>query len=433
MDMKQLNIQKQIDEFVATAFTGKLSFNVLLISDEDSRLSILRGYNAFSYVKKAFSSLGVSINITSMGSADFCRNDPDITKFDVVWIDNVENAKMTFNIADKLDDYASSLVGTNVFELDEENQALARKLRSLHLRVIYALDEFVWNAPAGRQKKLGECLLIEDALYMSDIIVVPTRELQQLLFDCHLVDSDKDVVSIPSFVSDWFYPVHKIFNRSSNYSTSIRTPKILVKGVILPKNVQEFIVQNYKEYSITICSVVDLRKDIYKLIQEGKVSVLQHWASPFLKKENLLETMAYERDYGFDFVINTVPPDISEDPYEIANLDTDCIIAVAEGAVAIAGVKDAKFSPESHICVACGLVYGSEDPASNIRALVERYRRSIDWDTAYQKQRLLLNQRLVSSQSVVGGYFHAMLGRTLSNKYANQLSQMVAKQKASAK
>ena len=124
-----MDIQKKIDEFVNDAFKGKVAFNILLVSDETSRLSVLRGHNALSYFRKHFAKLA-DVNLVSMTSSDFCRINPDLTKYNVLWIDNVINERMNLLLVDKLDDLASSLVGKNVLELPEADQILARKLRS---------------------------------------------------------------------------------------------------------------------------------------------------------------------------------------------------------------------------------------------------------------------------------------------------------------
>ena len=438
-----MDIQKKIDEFVNNAFKGKLAFNILLVTDETSRLSVLRGYNALSYFRKMYSTLA-DVSLVTMTSADFCRIDPDLTKYNVLWIDNVINERMNFMLVDKLDDYASDLVDANVLELSEEDQKLARKLRSLNLRVIYAIDEFVWDAPGGRTKTIGACRIVEDSMIIADTVLTPNAEMQSALIDMHLVAEDKDVVSIPTFVNDNFYPIHRMYERSMNYATAIHSPKILIKGVVIPENVQQFIIEANKllesrdrrfgaDYQISISSIFDLKPEIYDLIRSGKVTVLQHWASPFIKKtssaDNLTETLAYERDAGFDFIINTVPDDIDSNPYEITNLDTDCVLGVAEGAVAIAGVKDAGYSPETHLCVASGLVFGRNDDYKTIAGLIEKWRIVTNWDSAYKKQRALLREREISSKSVMGGFFHAMLGRTLSERYAHNVAETVEAEK----
>lgn len=437
-----MDIQKKIDEFVDGAFNGKLAFNILLVTDETSRLSVLRGHNALSYFKKSYVKLA-DVNLVTMTSSDFCRLNPDLKQFNVLWIDNVINEHMNFMLVDKLDDYATELVGRNVLELSEEDQKLARKLRSLYIRVVYAIDEFVWDAPAGRAKSIGACRVVEDSMFIADSVLTPNAELQSALLEMHLVAEDKDVVSIPTFVTDQFYPIHRMCERASHYATAIRNPKILIKGTVIPPNVQQFIIDATlprekrprvygTDYQITICSVIDLRPEIYQLIKDGKVTILQHWASPYLAKSNIVETMAYERDSGFDFVINTIPDDIDGNPYEITNLDTDCVLAVAEGAVAIAGVRDAGYSAENHICVASNLVFGREDSASKIASLIETWRITLNWDAAYTKQRALLREREISSRSVMGGLFHAMLGRTLSERYTRNVAETVEAEKKKA-
>jgi hypothetical protein len=262
-----------------------------------------------------------------------------------------------------------------------------------------------------------------------------------VLKEVGLVPPEKDVIVINTFVNDTFYPIHKVFTKSGSYSTQIRRPKILIKGTSIPMNVQRFIMLDEvtKNYDITISSVGDLAKPIYKLMQQNddgkapRVTTIPHWASPVMNRSNYAATMAVERDTGFDFVITTVPEDISNSPYELTNVDTDNIMAVAEGAVTIAGVQDAGFSKENHICVATNLVFGPKTTEKEIQSMIEKWRICVNWDTAYQKQRELLKAKTVASEQIMGGYFHAMLGRNLSDAFGAKLKEALDEQKKEKK
>ncbi len=154
---------------------------------------------------------------------------------------------------------------------------------------------------------------------------------------------------------------------------------------------------------------------------EPEVTNIQHWASPVVDYNNFAGTMAIERDVGFDFVITCIPDNIEDNPYELCNADTDNILAVAEGAVTIAGVKGSPFKAANHICVASNLQFSNKDTPEAIKSLIERWKICANWDEAYKKQRELLKQKTVSSEQIIGGYFHAMLGRSLSDAYAEKI------------
>lgn len=440
-----MDFQKQINKFVDESLTGKkLEFNILLVSDGNSRLSPLRGQAAMDYFKNVYKSMA-DVTVTTMTSNAFLRVKPDISKFNVLWIDNVINPKFIHDVSNIITDYENEICGGEL-EIKEDSDPDELKseakqrmiMRNLRLRVIYALDEFVWDAPAGRQVNMFTVRMVEDALCIADEIVVPTSDLMVTLKQVGLVPEDKDVIVINTFVNDMMYPLHKITNRSSNYATAIRRPKILIKGTSIPRNVQQFMLLDNvtKDYKITVSSVGELNKNIYKKMRstdgesEPEITNIQHWASPVVDFNNFASNMAVERDVGFDFVITTVPDNLDDNPYELCNADTDNIIAVAEGAVTIAGVKGTTFTANDHICVASGLTFSNSDSPEMIKSIIEKWRICLNWDEAYKKQRELLKQKTISSESIIGGYFHAMLGRTLSDAYASKIKAEVEAQKA---
>lgn len=444
-----MDFQKQIDEGIKATFQKKqLEFHILFVSDGNSRLSPLRGATAMEYFKNAYSTFA-DVSVTTMNSTGFLREEPDLTKYNVLWIDNVINAKFIHAIGDKIQELENQICGgpmeipADATEESLEAEAKQRQImRNLKLRVIYALDEFVWHAPAGRQVNMFTVRMVEDAMIIADEIVVPNTSMMVTLKKVNLIPEDKDVVVINTFVNNTMYPLYRVNERASRYSTSIRRPKILIKGTTIPKNVQNFILYKKgvfevsKEYKITICSVGELSKPLYAKMQqnpdgkEPEVTTIQHWASAQVDFNNFAGNMAIERDVGYDFVITTVPENIQDDPYELANADTDNILAVAEGAVTIAGVKDAGYTAANHICVASGFTFSPNDPPEALLNLIERWRICVNWDEAYKKQRELLNQKTIGSEQILGGFFHAMLGRTLSDAYAAHLKEELEKQKA---
>ena len=441
-----MNFQEQIDERIKDTLSEKLSFDILLVSDETSRLSVLRGYNALAQFKNAFGATTANVNLTYMSSSEYLRVQPDLHNYNVLWMDNITNPRFINTVADQLGEYENEVCGGPIQiegrteeELEKES-AQRRIMRNLRIRAIYALDEFVWDAPAGRQMNMFTVRMVEDAMTVADEIVVPNADMMSVLKQVGLVPPEKDVVVINTFVNDLFYPIHKVVRRSSRYSTTIRKPKVLIKGTVIPMNVQKFLMLDgiTDDFDITISSVGELAKPIYELLRpnaDGKprITTIQHWASQQVNRTNYAGTMAIERDVGFDFVITTIPDDISENPYEITNMDTDNILAVAEGALTIAGVKHAGFAKESHICVASNLVFGKDTRPEEIRAMLEKWRICSNWDNAYEIQRKLLENKTVASEQIMGGYFHAMLGRSLSDAYAAKIKEAVAEQKAEPK
>lgn len=440
-----MDFQKQIEQRTKDLLTNKkLEFHILFVSDGNSRLSPLRGAAAMDYFKNVFRTLA-DVTVTLMTSSGFLREQPDLHKYNVLWIDNVTNPKFIHDLAPMLDAYENEICGgamevpTNSRVEDLEKEANQRRImRNLSLRVIYALDEFVWDAPAGRQVNMFTARMVEDAMIIADEIVVPTADMMLILKKSNLIPEDKDVVVINTFVNDTIFPLHRINNRSSHYSTTIRRPKILIKGTQIPQNVQKFILMDdvTKDYQITISSVGSLSKDIYKKMQqtpdgsEPEITTIKHWAVPVETFNAFAGTWAIERDVGFDFVITCVPDDLEDNPYELCNADTDNIIAVAEGAVTIAGVKGSPFKAANHICVASNMQFSKTDTPQAIKSLIEKWKICVNWDEAYKKQRELLEQKTISSEQIMGGFFHAMLGRTLSDAYAEKVKAEVEAQKA---
>ena len=83
MDFKA-KIEARLKQILET----KRSFNVLYVSDNTSRLSCVRGLNAMQEFKTFYSSI-TDVTLTTMDSKTFTRMKPDLSAFNVVWVDNV--------------------------------------------------------------------------------------------------------------------------------------------------------------------------------------------------------------------------------------------------------------------------------------------------------------------------------------------------------
>lgn len=422
------DIQKLIDAKLETMIKSKNTFDILYVTDENSRLATTRGQAALDEFRHFYATLA-NVSLVTMDSRRFAKIRPDLGDYNIVWVDNVFNRDFNQILQASLGELLDKLVPDwskeyETVDTDEAKDDFYGKLlayRALHCRVIYALDEFVWDAPAGRQKNIITVKTAEDAMQIADEVVVPNKELADAIREFGLVSEDKDVVAIPTFMSDSFFPVNRDFHKSSSYATSIKTPRVLVKGTVIPKNVQEFIIDNVtntkkdlKKFKFAISSVGELDERLMRLIAEKKVENLVHWANPYLTNKNMLKTQSLERDGSFDFVLLTVPENAESDVYNITNVDTDALMAIASGAVAIAGVDELEYGKGMHICVDTKLTFGLSTSVRRLQEMLTQWSICTNWDTAYDSQHKILNTRLVTSPSVLGGYFNAMLGRTLS-------------------
>ena len=438
-----MDFKKKITDKIAENIKNKLTFNVLYVSDETSRMAFSRGLTAMEEFKHFYGNLA-NVSMTTMDSKRFIDVEPDLSKYNVLWIDNVINRAFNGVVVDRVSKVIDSLTPNWRKELDKlktpeakaEYIADANEYRALSIRVVYCIDEFVWDAPAGRQRTIIDGITVQDAMGYADEVIVPNVEMASVIKDIGLVDEKKEVLIIPTFMSDSFYPVNKIFHKSKSLETTIRRPKILVKGTTIPKNVQDFIIHGYEDYDFTISTVSELDPRIMKLLQTPSkydkkapaVRNLQHWSNPYVNARNMTKTIAIERDAAFDFTILTVPDDIASDIYNLTNTDTDALMAIASGSVAIAEVDDAEFQPGTHICVDTGLSFGLKTPVKAINGIIEKWSTCAEWDKAFDAQRKILGTKLVSSPAVLGGFFNAMLGRRFANerkKYFGEKDELV--------
>lgn len=492
-----MDYTKKIEERLNQILETKREFNVLFITDGKSRLSCVRGYDAMQQFKQFYSTIA-EVTMTTMDSKTFCRTKPDLSVYSVVWVDNIisrefndiivesmrnafervapgwkedaERVRVENEPAQKAYEEFQDAVDSRVAALGDDEKAIeeyltsvdkkltelreagtvydkymaqANEYRSLTLRVVYTLDEFVWDAPVARNKSIVEAKIVTDCLSYADTVVVPNNELRIALEQLKLTPMDKDIVVIPTYVSSFFYPTHKVFLKASDGYTSIRKPKILVKGTDIPQGVQNFIIHSCNEYEFTLSTVCDLDPRLMKLLAPrmsvgGKklppiVRHVMHWANPYVTEKNITETMAMERDAGFDFVILTEPETVESDIYNITITDTDALLAIASGSVVFAQIADAHFDKGVHLCNECGpnFVFGNAIKPAELHAIIEKWRITVNWDEAYTKQRTLMEHRLVSDPAVLAGYFHSMLGRRVSIALKARFDEGMAKLKKS--
>ena len=473
------DFKKLIEDGIAANLANKPKFNILYVGDESSRLAYCRGITAMQEFKHFYGNLA-DISLTIIDSKTFNRACPDLTFYNILWIDNISNRTFMAALEEKVNAVMDKLApdwrkdaeqikkdseadrkayedfqaevdakvaefgddedGANKYlesikeKLDELKQrgtvyeqyiAEANEFRAMTLRVVYALDEFVWEAPAGRRNTIVGAMTVQETMQMADEVIVPNSELAGAIKDLELVSEYTDVLVIPTFMNEYFYPINKIISRMASLSTIISKPKILVKGTCIPKNVQNFIIYGYDRYDFTICSVGELDDRLMKLLSTPKdpkhtekgpcVRNMIHWANPRVNPRNMQKTIAIERDAAFDFTILTGPDDFSEDIYNVTMTDTDALIAIASGSVAIACIDDAGFKAGSHVCLDTGLTFGKNTKVDDIKGLIAKWSICSNWDTAYEKQKqYLITRRLVSAPNVMGGFFNAMLGRKIS-------------------
>lgn len=421
------DLKKILDQRVSETFKNKMKFDILYVTDESSRLSFTRGQIALDEFRRFYANIA-TVSVVTMDSNRFCNHTPDLSEFNVIWVDNVINGAFNTKLAQATDAVLTKVMSDwkdGIDELNDEEYGqyieLVNEIRATYCRIIYTLDEFVWEAPAGRQKNVISAKTVESAMDISDEVIVPNAEMAGALKELGLVDEKKEVIVIPTFMSDYFYPVNKNFRKSNSLSTRIRKPRVLVKGTIIPENVQNFIIHSTDQFAFTVCSVSELDDRLMKLIADHKVENLIHWANPYVNSRNMFKTAALERDGNFDFVLLTVPTEEDEnnnevvvDPYNITNVDTDALMGVAYGAVVLAGVEGAHYGKGMHLCVESKMTFNNKTSVKDLNAMLTKWSICANWDSAYDAQRKLLGTKLVSSPSVLGGYFNAMLGRTVA-------------------
>lgn len=446
-------IQDEASNFVLTdewreKASQKPKFNILYITDGDSRLRPFRGEVALRNFSEFYRKQADITYMTAPTSKLINMTKEDFDDINILWIDNATDFKAAKNLSDihvsLFDDIDPKWKETiEKLEGDEDKTKVIEYVKNLSkqreekLRIIYALDEFIWEAPVGRSHDIQTTQIMETYLNIADLIVVPTVDLKGVIQNLNeqarkmnarplVLDEDKPIAVIPSSMNLEFSPVYKNFTRNASNSgdQSLRKPKVLIKGLSVPTNIEEFIMENHRKMDITLCSIDEVNPHILGLMERGKVKHIYHWANPYVNSGNMFPTYAIERDYGFDFVIHTLPDDLAGRVYDLSCGEEDILFSISYGALPICGIehiipqgtdkKDADEIKSSMLGFAAGLTFGKDTTAKKIRAMIEAHKVSVRWNESYNKYRPYVEGRLITSPQIINGYFVIMLGKELS-------------------
>ena len=412
------------DELRARA-SHKPIFNILFVSDNDSRLSLFRGSSIFKTFEE-FYSKQATISCSYISSSRLATMSLDDFKFyNILWLDNISSynaAKNLSNINVELLNSINPEWKSTITEFGSDNDEAGKFIKELNskkeekLRIIYALDELVWEGAVGRSHDVQSVQIIETFMELADSIVVPNAELRELIKYYKFVSNEnKDIFVIPTSVNADMYPLFKDFSREKGANHSFEKPHVLVKGLTIPMNVQKFIAENHKKMKITICTVGELDEHLMGLLQRQKITHIYHWANPYVNKRNILPTYALERDMSFDFVIHTKPDNLNGQMYELSSGDDDILFSIASGSLPICGIDHVGYDDESsHLGLASGLTFGKDSTEKSIRQIIENYSVAVRWNEAFNKCRTMVESRIITSPKVISAYFSVMLGRELA-------------------
>lgn len=434
---------------------AKTTLNILFVSDGDSRSSIFRGESMIrSFCRFYERTTNITYQIAPSSKLSKLT-DTELGQFNVVWLDNVSDyaaamnfshviERLTTEIEPEWKEQASKLAAEDQNAANAYLTELVAKRRE-RLRIIYALDEFVWEAPLGRAKELKRVQVVENLMDMSDTVVVPTNELADLVQDVFkFVRESIDIEVIPSAVSPDFLPLYKNFTRTGDAGGMRSKPRVLVKGISIPDNVQEYIMDNYKKMDITVCSVGEVNEHVLGLMHRKKVNHIMHCVHPHVNKRNIIDTLAIERDSAFDIVIHTTTSivikngdsdaikqtnfnELANKGYEISIGDEDILFSIAYGAIPICDVERIPY-PDEHMSKVSGYVFGPDTPAKYLRNVITSLCDvPVKFNETYAKCKSVVESRVAAAPSIMGAYFAAMVGPELTEARRILLDEAKAK------
>lgn len=402
----------------------KANVDIIHVNDGDSRLFGGRFNDDFANLCPFYDTL-CTFNHVTMTSAMFINmySKLAVTKETVVILDNIKNPAV-FDVVQKMK-FSSfqNTVGDTVLDTaynkGDSEQVSAEKeekndaIRKINFRVIYILDELVWDGVGGRGKNLFEVRVVEDLLQMADTIIVPTSELRHALVDIGFVPESRknDITILPFTVSPRIYQVYAV-NQARTYSTTLSKPKVLVKGAVIPQNVAEFIVAKHKKYNFTICSGSELPEDLMLLLANGDVRHIMHYTSPSVSAKNITHTYLDERDGRYDFVIhcsNTLN-------YDLASGDIDPMLSVACGSIAFACVRKDWFTPETHICEKTGTAFNPQTTYNQIDNMISHACVTVEWNKLYNEQRGAIEGKISDKAVAMARLFAVLIGKEMVKK-----------------
>ena len=419
----------------------KPMFNILVVSDKDSYLTPFRGDSVFDTFSQFYAKLA-DITVTKTSSKILAKmNVDEFAHYNILWLDNVIDYGSTKVIADvqrellmKIDPNWKEIITSGGDESGEYIASLSAKKQNV-LKVIYALDEFVWEAPVGRGRDIRTVKNIETFIDLSDVVVVPTPELREVIL-AHGIpkDPNKDIYVIPTGVSIEFFPLFKgmVKNNRNITDTLMEKPRLLIKGLSIPSNVQQFIVEQYKKYDITICSVGEIDDHILGLMQAKKVNHIYHWANPYVNSANLVPTYAIERDGGYDFVLHCKPNSVNGNMYEICLGDEDILMSIAYGALPFCGVNHIGYDEEhaGYLGIRCGVQFGKDTTSKTLNEMIRARMVPVKFNEEMGKARSLIDSRLTLSPMIMGRYFTLFLGKELAQARATLAREVADKMDA---
>jgi hypothetical protein len=436
---------------------SKPNFHILMITDGESRLSTFRGESIIKEFNTFYRN-HANIEFQSMNSTRAARlTKSDLEDVNIIYIDSNTDARVSHAIEDiqkeillEIEpDYSQKLKdlikedepirqkaqeieiaindaqqkGEDVTELLAKAEELKKeskseqfvieitKKRAETLRVIYALDEFVWEAPVGRECNLATVLIVEGFMDMADTVVVPDSNLADAIVHFGYVSRDKEIFVVPTAASQNFFPIMRDF--SKKFTNMPDKPRVLVKGITLAESVQDFVAKYHKQFDITISSVGELSDHVMALLQHKKVSHINHFANPQINVGNREIAYAIERDLGYDFVVYCEDPEIQNDFYTITSGDEDVLFAIASGSVVVSGVDHVGYD-ESSLYYASGLHFNPNTTTGrDIYEIIKSNSVAVKWNQAFAKSKAVLESRISNSPTILAKYWQVFLGKEL--------------------
>ena len=399
-------------------------FNILYIGDKDSYLSPFRGESMLRTFAEVYHNQANIKYMTATPSYLANIKLSELENINIIWLDNVSD----FHAAQKLNEIQGALLEEirpgwkdelKAYQSNGDEESAVNLIRQVNkereekLKIIYAIDEWVWEGPIGRAHDIQTVQIMETFINMADVLVTPTQELRDAIsYYKFIADPAKPVWTIQSALNSDFFQLYRDFSRrtGSKVQQLRDKPKVLVKGIAVPENVQQFIVDNYKKMDITLCSVGEVNEHLMGLMQNGKVSHIYHWANPFVNKTNINATYAIERDAGYDFVIHTKPDNLVGDLYEVCTGDEDILFSIAYGALPICGIEHLGYDENSNnLAVTCGLTFGKDTNPKKIRQMIETHMVAVTFNEKFNRCRGIVENRLAASPLIGSRYFSLML------------------------
>ena len=362
------------------------AINIIYVDGESSHLGHFRGKAALSHFETNWRRMS---NVQTTYTNESAFIDMDIGSANVIWLDNVRSV----GVAKKIE---------ALKEREGEN-----------LRVIYALDELIWEGPAGRATTLNECRVVEMFIATADCLVVSNNTIVQILTQMGLIDDEKEYIIIPTTVGYDFYPTYCEFRKRGLSDKNKPRATVLVKGVTVPENVQKFIETNYKVFDITVASVGKLSERIMREIESGNIKHIRHWANPDVTARTALAAFAMERDRRYDFTVITKPDDLSAEYYELTTGDEDILFAAASGSVPVGGIDHVGYVEDS-LYYASGLVFGADtEPVEIAKIIKSTYKSSTQWNKHMHRVLSAMQDRVSGSPKMLRAYYTALVGTAI--------------------